>query len=77
MLQFHIEELFIELHIKMDRIITGHKLKSKCQVLTEEKLDEIGANLEHILRKSSDAVHRRPGFYYKKNRCVRLLVFYF
>jgi hypothetical protein len=33
-------------------LLIDKKQKNKCQVLTEEKLDDIGARLEHTPRKS-------------------------
>jgi hypothetical protein len=46
MLETHIEKLFIELSVKTG-LLLDIKIKSKHQVLTEEKLDETDAGLEH------------------------------
>jgi hypothetical protein len=35
--------------------------KYKCRVLTEEKLDDIGARLEHTLRKSLNCLAQETG----------------
>jgi hypothetical protein len=44
-----------------DRVIIGREgIKSKCQVLTEEKLDEIIARLEYSNQKSLRCLVHKP-----------------
>jgi response regulator of citrate/malate metabolism len=42
-------------------LLIDKKQKHKCQVLTEEKLDEIGARLEHRPRKSLKCLAQETG----------------
>jgi hypothetical protein len=42
-------------------LLTDKKQRHKCQVPTEEKLDDIGARLEHTHRKSLKHVHEETG----------------
>jgi hypothetical protein len=42
-------------------LLIDKKQKHKCQVLTEEKLDDIGARLEHTLRKSLKCLDQETG----------------
>jgi hypothetical protein len=54
-------------------VVTGQKgTKSKCQVLTDEKLDEISARLEHSSQKSLRCLAQEIGVALEKHQISSL-----
>jgi hypothetical protein len=66
MKEFQADRQFTTIHNLVNKlrsmgVLIDKRQKHKCRVLAEEKLDGIGARLEHILRKSLKRLSQETG----------------